>query len=478
MCGVIGVCGIEIDLTQARSLLQLLVHRGQDASGLAWEQSKLHCLSKVKGQPITIPIETVTVTNVIGSTRYPTYGSRNGEVDVNRFAQPFSVDTELGKLSLCHNGQVTNIRQLTQQEYQSDAEFITVRLGELINETKDLKEASSKLLKELDGAFSIVGILGDSMFAIRDPRGIRPFVYGSIGYGYVFSSESIVLQQAGVKNTSDVPPGSLMVYSDKSLTIHHLIEEKRFPCMFEFVYFTSAASIIESRNVYTVRLELGRLLGEQLKQKGLKVDYVIPVPDTSKTASQTISEVLGIPLRDAILKNRTSLRTFIMPGEDDRIIAAKSKYLFIDELIIDKDILLVDDSIIRGFTLKFLIKLLRERGANSVHVAITNPPTRHPCYYGVDFTTTHELIAAKVKDIDQIAQEIGADSLTYLENDNLKKAIKLPNICMACIDGNYPTPFGKELHRLVEEGIILETASHYEIELSTRTSSISAGDEA
>ncbi len=461
MCGVIGICGKEIKLRHAKSLLQLLVHRGQDASGLAWiDENGMHRLSKVKGQPSQIPINGEVSPSIIGSTRYPTYGNRKGEVNVEKFAQPFTYNTTNGSLTICHNGQITNIGNLTNEKFHSDAEFIAKYLGQLIDEKQSLIEASRTLLKNLDGAYSIVGIYDGKMFALRDPNGIRPMVYGMKDNVFVVASESLVLQQAGLTEYHEVPRGHLLIYENEPEIIG-LDEKSPSPCMFEFVYFASAASTIEKRSVYATRLKLGKFLGQQIRKKNLDIDFVVPVPDTSKTASQTISEVLGIPLRDAILKNRSSLRTFIMPAEDERLSAARAKYLFIDELIKDKNLLIVDDSIIRGLTLKYLISLLRQKGANSIHVAITNPPTRYPCYYGVDFTTKSELIASK-KSVEEIRYEIGADSLTYLSLESLKEAINLPNLCLACIDGNYPTPFGKQLQRLSEEGLLLESTTHYE----------------
>ncbi len=462
MCGIVGICGKMLKLKQAQSLLQLLVHRGQDASGLAWiDESGEHRLAKVKGQPIQIPLPDVYSSCILGSTRYPTYGKRNGDVPVDKFAQPFSVMTRLGQLSICHNGQIANIRKLSDEEYFSDAEFIANYFGKLIDEGNNLVQAAEKLMDALDGAYSITGFLEQTFFGIRDPRGIRPMVYGHQGDFVVTASESLVLQQAGLDEIKEMPPGSILVFQDNELTIHPLVEHSKSHCMFEYVYFASAASEINERSVYVTRLRLGELLGDQIKASGIEVDAVVPVPDTSRTASQTISERLGVPLRDAILKNRSSMRTFIMPAKDERLAAAKSKYLFIEGMIRGKRLLIVDDSIIRGLTLKYLISLLRQKGAIEIHVAITNPPTRYPCYYGVDFTTNRELIASQ-KTIDEIRLEIGADSLTYLTQENLRKAIGLPELCMACVNGDYPTPFGQHLKRLLDEGIILETTTHYE----------------
>ena len=479
MCGVIGLQGNHIQLEQAKGLLQLLIHRGQDASGLAWvDQYGVHRDSKNKGAPSGISIPKDESNVIIGSTRYPTFGTRKGELPVEKFAQPFSYQTKLGPLSLCHNGQITNMNQLTDQNYYSDAEFITFKLGQLIDKTGDLTQALVTMSHELDGAYSIVGILGKILFAFRDPRGIRPIVVGYQNGLHAASSESLVLQQAGITEFRNLNPGEVMICQDiqaPPVFIQAVKSEKHAHCMFEYVYFASAASRMENKNIYQVRIRLGEELGQLLDQQSLELDYVIPVPDTSKTAATSLSEHLKIPLREAILKNRSSMRTFIMPAYDDRLVAAKSKYLFIDALIKDKNILLVDDSIVRGLTLKYLIEILRERGAKSIHIAITNPPTKFPCYYGVDFTTDDELIAS-TNSTEEIADMINADSLTYLSLEGLHKAIDIPNLCDACLTGKYPTPYGSKIRDLVARGVILSTTTPYEVNTHDSDASVTQGE--
>ncbi|MHA2252907.1 MAG: hypothetical protein ACXAD7_21270, partial [Candidatus Kariarchaeaceae archaeon] len=291
MCGIfgyIGVLGDKISLEIAKNLLQLLVHRGQDASGLAWvDEYGMHRDSKAKGAPFQIKTNGEFTDCFIGSTRYPTYGIRFGDLKVDKFAQPFSYQSSLGSLSLCHNGQISNIGQLTYETFLSDAEFITFKVGKLLDETNDLVTTLIKLSSELDGAYSIVGILGKRLFAFRDPRGIRPIVTGSNGSIHVVASESLVLQQAGITNIRNLKPGELMICdSDGSPPefIQIVSPKKSTPCMFEWVYFASAASDIDKRNVYTTRLSLGKELAILIKAKNIDFDYITPIPDTSKTA--------------------------------------------------------------------------------------------------------------------------------------------------------------------------------------------------
>lgn len=467
MCGVLGIFG-EIEVSAAQSLLQLLVHRGQDASGLAWvDPYKVHRYSKVKGAPASIDIPQELTNAVIGSTRYPTLGNRKGDVPKEKFAQPFAYQTTMGTLALAHNGNITNMHDLTEKRYQSDAEFITERLGELINQEGHLGVALIQLSKELDGAFSIVGILGTQLFCFRDPQGIRPLVAGRSQAHTVFSSESICLQQAGVTEIIDVQPGELIYVDGKGdWQKEQLVKPTNVAhCYFEYVYFASSVSTIEQRNVYGVRLALGNELGDELIKNGVaeQIDAIVPVPDTSKAACSTLSEKLQKPLREAIMKNRSSKRTFIMPGVDERELAAKAKYLFVDEFIQGKHLLIVDDSIVRGLTTKYLVKILRERGAASVHVAITCPPQRFACYYGVDFGTDSQLIAKNDTPVDYVKDQIGADSLTYLSITGLQSAINLPNLCLACLNGRYPTENGQRIRLLITEGKLPQDQTHYEI---------------
>ncbi len=463
MCGVLGIQG-EIQLAAAKSLLQLLVHRGQDASGLVWVDSyKVQKRSKAKGPPATIEIDDELALCVIGSTRYPTLGNRRGHVPKDKFAQPFSYQTKYGTLSLAHNGNITNMAEISEKKFQSDAELITELLGQKIDEEGSLELGLTAISRILDGAYSIVGILGNDLFCFRDSRAIRPLVFGKSSTHAVFASESICLQQAGVDVIEDVKPGEMiLVTPELKVTRKQLVVPENIShCFFEYVYFASSVSDLEGRNVYATRLQLGAELASELK--GIDVDYIVPVPDTSKAACETLSEKLDIPLREAIMKNRSSMRTFIMPGLDERERAAKSKYLFVDRFIRGKRLLIVDDSIVRGFTTMFLIKILKERGAKEVHVAITCPPQRYACYYGVDFGTDRELIARNDTPIEQIREMIGADSLAYLSIQSLKNVLKTESLCTACIDGNYPTPNGKSIRLRVLKGEMDDRTTHYEV---------------
>ena len=465
MCGVLGIQG-KIQLHDAKSLLQLLVHRGQDASGLVWIDSyDVQKRAKAKGAPSEIDIDDEVSSATIGSTRYPTLGNRYGEVSKDKFAQPFSYQTKLGTLSVAHNGNITNMKDISDQVYQSDAELITELLGKKINTLGSLEEGLKAIAELLDGAYSIVGLLGNDLFCFRDPRGIRPLVIGHSKTHTVVASESICLQQSGINEFTDVAPGEL-VFSPRDGGIYRkqLVETKNIShCFFEYVYFASSVSNIEGKNVYETRLKLGSALAKEIEKKGIDIDYIVPVPDTSKAACETLSSDLKVPLREAIMKNRSSLRTFIMPGLNEREKAAKSKYLFVDRFIRGKKLLIVDDSIVRGFTTMYLIKILRERGAKEVHVGITCPPQRFACYYGVDFGTDNQLIAKNNTKVEDVEKIIGADTLTYLPIESMIKVIGMTTLCTACINGRYPTPNGERIRLLVKQGKLDDKNTHYEI---------------
>ncbi len=233
-----------------------------------------------------------------------------------------------------------------------------------------------------------------------------------------------------------------------------LIEKKTAHCMFEFVYFANPASTIDSKNIYRVRLRLGKELAKQLKD--IKADYIVPVPDTSRSAAQAISEELGLPVREAIIKNRYMHRTFIMSGEGKRKKTAKQKYHFLRQLIRGKRLIVVDDSIVRGLTSQHIISQLREAGASEIHLAITCPPLRHPCFYGIDFPSVNELIAAKRR-VKEVSEFLQVDSLTYLSNHGLRTAIGIDDLCDACISGHYPTKNGTRLRATLGESTTDQT---------------------
>ncbi len=475
MCGTLGIIG-GISLGNAINALQLLSHRGQDASGLAWRNNETgeYIIKKARGLPKEIPIENPEYRPLflIGSTRYPTFGSRGKNTTLEKFAQPFESKKGV-PVVISHNGNITNIPMLVDTQYESDAEFIADYLGYLLKKhDKNLERAVLEFMETIDGSYAISGIFEKKLFTFRDPYGIRPLAFGYNDKLAVSSSESYVHEFLGINEWRDVKAGELITVQISEtlingknifeITSNQLVKKpKKAHCMFEWVYFANPCSKIEGLGVYQARLNLGRELAKQIIEKGAHYDYVVPVPDTSKVAATSLAEKLGIPFREAIIKNRLLLRTFIIPDSDERKNAAELKYHFVRDLIKDKKLLVVDDSIVRGLTSKKIIKKLKELGAKKVGIAVTCPPQKYPCYYGIDFPKETELIAHN-KTIQQIKEELDADELYYQKLDDLRIALENKELCTACITGHYPTKHAEKIRLLITEKKIPVDSSHYE----------------
>ncbi len=462
MCGVLGIKG-STTLGQARILLQMLTHRGQDASGLAWNHNSKNKIkvTKVDGYPDLLNIdESEQVNQVIGSTRYPTYGTRTDSSNIDLYAQPFVKKTKYGILGIVHNGNIANISQLSDKRYECDANFIVDYLGKQIDSSEgNLSQAVKTFMELVDGSYSIIGILNDQIFTFRDPRGIRPLVIGRNAKLTIAASESVVLQNMGIMHFRDVNPGELILFTKHEEKEQKLIRDHAH-CMFEYVYFANPTSIIEGRLVYQARIVLGKILGERIKEDNLDLDYLVPVPDTSRPACQGLSEVLNIPVREAIIKNRYLQRTFIMKSDKERSKAAKRKYLYIPSFIKDKNILVIDDSIVRGVTSKKIVADLRAMGAKKIFFGVTCPAVRYPCYYGIDITSDKELIGSG-NTLEEIKKILNVDNIYYQKIEDLKKAIKNTDLCTACLSGSYPTPYAEEIRIKYLNGE-LKSRSHYE----------------
>lgn len=299
-------------------------------------------------------------------------------------------------------------------------------------------------------------IANKGIVAFRDPNGIRPLLLGEKGLkgkkSYAFASESIALSIQGYEKIRDLRPGEA-VFIDRELNVHAKIikEEKAAPCVFEYVYFSTVESVYEGRPIYEVRKKLGEELAAKVRKHwpDLDVDVVIPVPDTSRTAASALAKALGVAYEEGLIKNRYIGRTFIMPVQKLRENAMKLKLKPIESVIKGKNVMVVDDSIVRGTTSKRIVELLRESGAKKVYFLSTFPPIRNPCYYGIDFQREEELIANN-KTIEEVEKEIRADRLIYMDVEGLQKAVGTEKICTACITGEYPTTIehSKELTEL------------------------------
>ncbi|MBD3414020.1 MAG: amidophosphoribosyltransferase [Candidatus Aminicenantes bacterium] len=462
MCGIIGIYGsndVFEDLYQGILAIQ---HRGQDSAGIVTYDGRFHTK---KGNGLVIDIfDQENVRRLkgnigIGHTRYPTIGGGGGED-----AQPFFVNSPFG-IIMAHNGNVVNYSELKTELFEkyrrilnsdNDVEVIlNVFASELDKQkTKTLKphhifKAVKGVFEKVRGSYSVVAYIAElGLVAFRDPFGIKPLVYGEREDGllrsYAFASESVSLNLMNFTNIKDVKPGEIL-FLDNNRKLHKTrIQTKHHtPCLFEWVYFARPDSIIDGVNVYKCRINLGRLLAEEIKKHDLNIDVVIPVPDSARDAAIEISRKLGLKYREALVKNRYIGRTFIMPSEKSRRSSIKQKLNPITSEFKNKNVLIVDDSIVRGNTSRSIIEMARACGAKKVFFASYSPPLRFPCVYGIDMQTHTEFVARDLSK-EQVAKKINADKVIYQPLDCLKKAVQMENpnlteFCGACFEGHYPT---------------------------------------
>jgi amidophosphoribosyltransferase len=302
----------------------------------------------------------------------------------------------------------------------------------------DIIEALVQSLHQLKGAFSIVGMTEDKLVAIRDPQGFRPLSIGKLDESYVVASESCAFDIIGAEFIRDVEPGEVVIIDKNGLKSRKYSGHNESSlCVFEYIYFARPDSNIAGKNVLLVRKEMGKKLAEEMD---VDVDLIIPVPDSGIAAALGFSEQSGIPYAQGILRNRYVGRTFIQPSQEIRDLKVRLKLSPIKEIIKDKRVILIDDSIVRGTTSSQIIQRIKEAGAKEVHMAISSPPVEYPCYFGLDTSRRQELIASN-NSVEEIAAEIGADSLHYLSQAGMLKAIDSDEIggyCTACFDGDYP----------------------------------------
>ncbi len=464
MCGILGLFG-RVELRQILVPLQLLTHRGQDATGVAWKSDGSVKLKKCYGYFDKLEITNEVTDVCIGYTRYQT-SSYKDNTDLDKFSHPYLVKTNYGDLCIVHNGNITNVSKLTRlidyKDFYTDTDFVAHLLGSLVDKHKgDIVASVKELMALLDGSYSITGIFNGKLIVFRDPKGIRPLVIGRTPDYIMVASERVCYQLGKVDNLRDVKPGELIIIDENGLQPHILAKEEHAHCMFEYVYFAHQSSTIDGKNLYEARTNLGERLGRQIIAKGIEVDVVACVPDTSRPAAMRLAEVIGAPYREVLVKNRHVDRTFIMKDEKTREKYAYLKYIVNYRFLKEKRVLIVDDSIVRGVTSKRIVELLKNNGAKEVHFASTCPPIVSPCYYGIDFATHRELIA-NMKSIEEIRQEIGADTLTYNTVKDLVEAIGLPDLCTACLTKKYPTPYGQFLNEAARSRKLGDYARHYE----------------
>ena len=437
-CAVFGIKSDSDVFDKIYYGLYAMQHRGQESAGIAIYKGKI-----LSHKDIGLVSEVFKNTYImgcsgIGHVRYSTRGV--SEIDN---AQPFVINYAKGSFAIAHNGQIANSDELKGVLENRGSVFTTTSDTEVIAhlivrehiKTNDLVKGIRNAMGYLKGSYSLTLLFEDKIIAVRDPYGIRPLVYGRSGNTHVFASESCALDVLDVELVRDVKPSEILVIGDK-VESHLGVSERTAHCMFEYVYFARPDSIINGKSIYDVRKRLGAVLSKEGK---VKADVVVPVPDSGITQAIGYSRESGIPFGEGLIKNRYIGRTFILPDHKQRVVSVRVKLNPIKSELKGKDIVLVDDSIVRGTTIKKLIKLLKESGANKVHVRISCPPLKYPCYYGIDMQSRKEFIAAQ-KSIEEIRDTIKADSLVYTSIKGLVNAIGIPaeNLCMACLNCKYP----------------------------------------
>lgn len=465
MCGFVGMIGVEGASAGLAMGLSALQHRGQDACGAA----------TVEGGRVHLYKELGTVASVftpqilaglpgragIAHVRYPTAGGGHRDD-----TQPFH--TRRPGVVMAHNGNVTNTPELeawlagrgVQVQSRCDVEPILLVFAEALlarrpvgHDAEDVRAAVREVFDRVRGGYSCVALLEvdgqPTLIAFRDPHGIRPGAYARSERGaWMAASETVAFDALGFERVDDLPPGSVVLLRPGQAPLVLPVRPAAAkPCVFERIYFARPDSRMEDGRVYQTRWALGERLGAEWRARGIVADVVVPVPDTSRPAAQAMAEVLGIPMREGFIKNRYSGRTFIMPDAGTREAALRLKLNPIPEIFEGKRVILVDDSVVRGTTVRRLAAMVRGMRPAEVHLAVYSPPVRHPCFYGIDMPSTNELVAARVEE-RLWAETFGVDSVTFLSVGGLREHVG-EGACMACFDGRYPVPVTEEEQRAI-----------------------------
>ncbi len=444
-CGVFGIYSRQENVSLNTYWgLYALQHRGQESAGIAitdgaWmdvhrgmglvNEVFRHQLPFMEGQHIAI-----------GHVRYSTTGS-----SLLMNTQPLMVTYSGGHISLSHNGNLTNARELRQELEENGCVFQTSIDSEVIvsliarSRKPTIEEKIIESLSRVDGAYCLLIMTEDKLIGVRDPQGFRPLCIGKLHDGWVIASESCALDCVGADFVRDVAPGEMVIIDENGLECRRFAKEaNQAMCIFEYIYFARPDSVIDGQSVHQARFEMGRQLA---RESGFKGDIVISVPDSGTTAAIGFSAETGIPFSEGLMKNRYIGRTFIQPEQKKRDLSVRIKLNAVNSVVAGKSVIMVDDSIVRGTTSGKIVRMLKEAGAKSVHMCVSSPPICFPCFYGIDTSARRELIAA-TKNVEQIRQFIGADSLHYLSLDGLCRSVtntRCGSMCYACFNGDYRT---------------------------------------
>lgn len=455
MCGVFGVWAPGEDVAKLTYFgLYSLQHRGQESAGIAVSNGKQSLVYKDMGL-VSQVFDEPTLASLrgylaVGHTRYSTTGETGWHN-----AQPIFKSHGSASIALCHNGNLVNSRELLERveslpapegeldlrqgsrnrrPASSDTDLLTTLLGSYPD--LSLEQAAMEVLPTVRGAYSLVFMDEHTLYAARDPMGIRPLVLGRLEHGWIVASEDAALATVGASVVREIEPGELIAIDEDGLRSHRFAPTTRKGCVFEYVYLARPDDTIAGRSVHEARVEMGRRLAKAFP---VEADLVIPVPESGTPAAVGYAEASGIPYGQGFVKNSYVGRTFIQPSQTLRQLGIRLKLNALEHVIRGKRLVVVDDSIVRGNTQRAQIRMLREAGAAEVHVRISSPPVKWPCFYGIDFATRAELIANGLG-IEEIRASVGADSLGFLAEDDMVAASgqQREELCMACFTGEYP----------------------------------------
>jgi amidophosphoribosyltransferase len=431
-----------------------LQHRGQESAGIATSDGKkiqvyarMGLVSQVFDEE---SLSQLTGNIAIGHNRYSTTGS-------SRIcnAQPIVVGSGENLMAVAHNGNIVNsahlCKELSEKGYTFSSTTDSEVIANLIHSSpgSEWLEKIRHAMRRIQGAYCLTILTKDQLIAVRDPLGVRPLCLGKINGFWVIASESCALDHIGALFVRDIEPGEIVIIDAKGLQSYRQVIEKKATCIFEYIYFARPDSIVDGRLVYSARQAMGAQLAEEYP---VEADLVVGVPDSATVAGIGYATQSGIPQGEGLMKNRYVGRTFIAPDQRMRELGVKMKFNPLRDILNEKRVVLVDDSIVRGTTTPKVINLLRKAGAKEVHMRVCAPPIRHPCFFGVDMASRWELIAAQ-KSVEGVREYIGADSLGYISIDGLVKSVGLPkdNFCMACFTGDYPIPVQLQMDKLALE---------------------------
>ncbi|MBO8143426.1 MAG: amidophosphoribosyltransferase [Thermodesulfobacterium sp.] len=457
MCGIFGIYGIEEAANYTYFGLYALQHRGQESAGIAVYDGKkvkewkgLGLVSEVFNEEILKKLHGYIA---IGHVRYSTTGST-----ALQNVQPFCVNFAKKTIAIAHNGNLVNAYQIRCELEEKGHIFQTTMDSEVIvhliakNLKKGLVEAIETTMKKIKGAYSVLLLYEDILIAFRDPWGFRPLSFGMFNGGYVIASETCAFDLVGVQYLRDVEPGEILVIDKDGPKSYKVFKKEKFNlshCIFEFIYFARPDSYLFNKNVYMVRKNLGKNL---YKECPLSADFVMPFPDSGNYAAIGYAQASGLPLEFGMIRNHYIGRTFIQPSEKIRNISVKMKLNPVKDILKGKEVIIIDDSLVRGTTSKNRLKSIKETGAKKIHFLLSCPPIKFPCFFGIDFPSSAELIAHK-HSVEEIRKFLDIDTLYYLSIEGLLSAVEelRDKVCLACFSGEYPIEVDFSFRKTIAE---------------------------